>query len=117
MSLGRRCSRTTCNAPAVATLTYSYSDRQAVLGPLAADHEPGAYDLCSAHAARLSAPQGWDVIRLPFEPIPVGPSRDDLSALADAVRAVGLRSDDAVADPAPAPGVVSLDERRRRHTR
>jgi len=35
----------------------------AVLGPLAIRHEPGSYDLCPRHAERLSAPQGWQVVR------------------------------------------------------
>jgi hypothetical protein len=62
-----------------------YRDSTAVLGPLAAYVEPHCYDLCSAHADRLTAPRGWDVVRLP-----VGPAEqeaaDDLEALANAVR-------------------------------
>jgi hypothetical protein len=34
-----------------------------VLGPLALTHEPHTYDLCAIHADRLSAPQGWQVVR------------------------------------------------------
>ena len=64
MSPGRRCSRTACDRLAVATLTYNYSDQTAVLGPLATYAEPHGYDLCEGHAAKLSAPRGWDVIRL-----------------------------------------------------
>lgn len=84
----------------MATLTYVYADSTAVLGPLALVPEPGTYDLCQRHAERTSAPRGWEVIRLPLNgapPAPEGPS-DDLMALADAVRAIGLRHD----DPAPA---------------
>lgn len=98
----RCCSRTACAAPAVATLTYVYNDSTAVLGPLSLTPEPGAYDLCLVHAERTSVPQGWQVVRLPLdghvaEPQPI---TDDLMALADAVRAIGLRLDDA-APPAP----------------
>jgi hypothetical protein len=57
-----------------------------VLGPLATYAEPHAYDLCEAHAGRLSAPRGWDVIRLAQDPATLRPSGDDLLALADAVR-------------------------------
>lgn len=85
----RRCSRSSCSKPAVATLTYVYADSTAVLGPLATYAEPHGYDLCDQHAGRLTAPRGWQVIRLAdnFEPPP--PTPDDLEALADAVREAG----------------------------
>jgi hypothetical protein len=71
----------------VATLTYVYSDSTAVLGPLASYAEPHCYDLCVPHAERLTAPRGWEVVRLAVEEqVPSGPSHDDLLALADAVR-------------------------------
>ena len=70
----------------MATLTYVYSDQTAVLGPLATYAEPHAYDLCDAHSERLSAPRGWEVLRLAPDPDAFGPSTDDLLALADAVR-------------------------------
>jgi hypothetical protein len=91
----RRCSRTACGRPAVNTLTYVYADQTAVLGPLATYAEPHAYDLCDAHSERLSAPRGWEVLRLAPDPAAQGPSSDDLLALADAVREA--------ARPAPAP--------------
>ncbi len=88
----RRCSRAGCPRTAKATLTYVYRDSTAVLGPLASRAEPHGYDLCAQHAHALSAPRGWEVIRLavPDEP---EPSTDDLLALADAVREVGLSYD------------------------
>lgn len=86
MSSARRCSRTACGRSAVATLTYVYSDQTAVLGPLATYAEPHAYDLCDAHSDRLSAPRGWEVLRLAPDLDALGPSTDDLLALADAVR-------------------------------
>jgi hypothetical protein len=91
----RRCSRTACGRPAVNTLTYVYADQTAVLGPLATYAEPHAYDLCDAHSERLSAPRGWEVLRLAPDPAAQGPSSDDLLALADAVREA--------ARPVPAP--------------
>jgi hypothetical protein len=45
--------------------------------------EPHSYDLCEKHAARLVAPRGWDVVRLPVET--VQDRADDLEALANAV--------------------------------
>ena len=69
----------------MATLTYVYADSTAVLGPLATFAEPHSYDLCVAHAERLTVPRGWEVLRLA---IPAGPpvAPDDLVALAEAVR-------------------------------
>ena len=89
VSLSRRCSRTACGRPAVNTLTYVYADQTAVLGPLATYAEPHAYDLCDVHSERLSAPRGWEVLRLAPDPKAQGPSTDDLLALADAVREAG----------------------------
>lgn len=82
----RRCSRSGCAQVAVATLTYVYSDSTAVLGPLAIAAEPHCYDLCSVHSQRLTAPRGWEVVRLAPQVEDRGPSDDDLLALADAVR-------------------------------
>ena len=73
----------------MATLTYVYSDQTAVLGPLATYAEPHTYDLCVVHAKGLTAPLGWDVIRLLTEFVDPGPTQDDLLALADAVREAG----------------------------
>ncbi len=95
MSPVRRCSRTACGRAAINTLTYVYADQTAVLGPLATYAEPHAYDLCDFHSERLSAPRGWEVLRLAPDPAAQGPSSDDLLALADAVREA--------ARPAPAP--------------
>jgi hypothetical protein len=81
--------------PAVATLTYVYADSTAVLGPLATYAEPHCYDLCAEHSERLTAPRGWEVLRLAPDPDALGPSADDLEALADAVREA--------ARPAPVP--------------
>jgi hypothetical protein len=85
--MARRCSRPGCRQDAVCTLTYVYRDSTAVLGPLAAYVEPHCYDLCDAHAGRLTAPLGWDVVRLPVHPEePLPTQGDDLEALANAVR-------------------------------
>ena len=88
MSPVRRCSRTACALPAVATLTYVYADRAAVVGPLAVHAEPHCYDLCEDHANRLTAPLGWEVVRHSPDAADVVRARssDDLEALADAVR-------------------------------
>jgi hypothetical protein len=71
----------------VATLTYVYADSTAVVGPLATHAEPHCYDLCVLHAAGLTAPRGWEVVRHEDDPEVVrSRSSDDLVALADAVR-------------------------------
>jgi hypothetical protein len=62
-----------------------YADMTAVVGPLATYAEPHAYDLCDPHSERLSAPRGWEVLRLAHDD-EQAPSSDDLLALADAVR-------------------------------
>lgn len=87
----RQCSRSACSKPAVATLTYVYADSTAVLGPLATYAEPHTYDLCADHATRLTAPRGWDIVRLAVDMTPPEPSPDDLVALADAVRQAAVR--------------------------
>ena len=96
----RRCSRSACGKTAVATLTYVYADSTAVLGPLATYAEPHCYDLCAAHSQRLTAPRGWEVLRLAPDPDTLGPSTADLEALADAVREAARPG------PAPDPGVL-----------
>ena len=59
----RPCSRISCSDEAVATLTFSYADSMAVLGPLSGSHEPHTYDLCERHARLTTPPQGWQMIR------------------------------------------------------
>lgn len=73
------------------TLTYVYSESIAVLGPLATYSEPHAYDLCEIHGAKLTVPNGWQVIRREINPGESGPSEADLMAIAEAVREVGQR--------------------------
>ncbi|MFT3875483.1 MAG: DUF3499 domain-containing protein [Propioniciclava sp.] len=107
----RQCSRTGCNAPAVATLTYAYSDRAAVVGPLALRAEPGCHDLCRTHSDGLSAPRGWELIRLPLTDGAPEHDHDDLLALADAVREVGMTWDEETRGAVPAPTLA----RRKRH--
>ncbi|HXT43469.1 MAG TPA: DUF3499 domain-containing protein [Pseudonocardiaceae bacterium] len=89
MRSARRCSKTGCLNPAVATLTFVYADSTAVVGPLATYSEPHSYDLCERHALRLTAPRGWDVVRHDGEFGEPEPSEDDLTALAEAVREAG----------------------------
>ena len=86
MSVSRHCSRPMCEGNAVATLTYDYGEATVVLGPLAARREPNAYDLCEKHAARLTVPQGWQVIRLAVNEGPIDPDDEDLELLANIVR-------------------------------
>jgi len=85
----RTCSRASCNSPATKTLTYIYADSTAVLGPLATYAEPHSYDLCTTHSEKLTLPNGWKAITLEPESDLIGPSEDDLMAIANAVREVG----------------------------
>ena len=76
--------------------------------------EPHCYDLCQSHAQTLSAPRGWEVIRLVIEE-EQKPSTDDLLALADAVRDAGLAYDSPTGPimepPARRDGLVELARR------
>lgn len=67
-------------------MTYVHADATVVVGPLATRAEPGALDLCQNHAARMTAPRGWELLRLDLGEEQPERSRDDLLAIADAVR-------------------------------
>ncbi|GAA4783117.1 hypothetical protein CCANI_03195 [Corynebacterium canis] len=71
----------------MATLTYAYSESTAVVGPLAPNSEPHSWDLCEAHAAKITAPLGWEMLRV--DDIEHDDADDDLTALAKAVREAG----------------------------
>ena len=113
----RQCSRTACGRAAVATLTYVYADSTAVLGPLAQHAEPHSYDLCVEHAERLTAPRGWEVVRLTpeFAAAPPEPRRP---ARAGRRRARGGPPPRARAAPLPeAVGAALSEAPRRGHLR
>ncbi|MFY9617324.1 MAG: DUF3499 domain-containing protein [Actinomycetaceae bacterium] len=99
MSPIRRCSRTNCQQGAVATMTYGYAEATAVIGPLSPTPLAGAYDLCAEHALTVTVPVGWTMVRLVTEFEPVPPSDNDLTALADAIRAASQKE---VPPPRPA---------------
>lgn len=82
----RRCSRPSCTRHAAATLTYIYSESTAVLGPLSDVVEPHGYDMCAVHAERLTAPLGWELIRIAPDPMEPMARSEDMEALANAVR-------------------------------
>jgi len=114
----RHCSRSGCVDPAVATLTYVYSDSTAVLGPLATVAEPHCYDLCAVHSQRLTAPRGWEVVRLAPQENQYQRSDDDLLALADAVREAAVpRRPEPARGPLPAPATAAPEVGRRGHLR
>lgn len=94
----------------MATLTYVYADSTAVLGPLATYAEPHCYDLCEVHGERLTAPRGWEIVRLAPDPALLGPTSDDLEALADAVREAGRSS-----SPEPMTAPPATEHGRRGH--
>jgi hypothetical protein len=99
------------------TLTYVYADMTAVLGPLSLFAEPHAYDLCAEHGERLSAPRGWDVLRLAADPGTARPTQDDLLALADAVREVARPPVEAEAPARPYVHETGRETARRGHLR
>lgn len=71
------------------TLTYNYADSTVVLGPMSRRAEPHTYDLCARHARSMTAPKGWELLRI-APPEGAAPAQrvepDDLLALAHAVR-------------------------------
>ena len=97
-------------------MTYVYADSTAVLGPLATYAEPHCYDLCSEHSERLTAPRGWEVVRLAVDPGPATPTGDDLEALANAVREAARPPEP---EPRPAAGrdADPMEVARRGHLR
>ncbi|MDO5500658.1 MAG: DUF3499 domain-containing protein [Propionibacteriaceae bacterium] len=109
----RQCSRTGCSARAIATLTYAYADSTAIVGPLSHRTEPGTYDICEQHCAGLSAPRGWEVIRLPMPDSAPVADGDDLLALANAVREAGFGYGERaqLIEAQPNPGVIELGRR------
>ena len=95
-----------------------YADQTAVVGPLATYAEPHSYDLCEVHGERLSAPRGWEVLRLAPDPRTLPPSTAALLALAAAVRAAGRPLVEATRAPAePVPTGAGRETARRGHLR
>jgi hypothetical protein len=84
-------------------LTYVYADSTAVVGPLATYAEPHCYDLCTAHATRLTAPLGWELVRLDPPSSPPRPLGEDLEALANAVREAARAPSDTPPDDGGGP--------------
>src|SRR5690625_1829476 len=85
VSAVRMCSKVICSRPAAATMTYVHADATVVIGPLGRRAEPGAHDLCADHAAKLTPPVDWQLIRLDSGQAPPERSRDDLLAIAAAL--------------------------------
>ncbi|NUL44016.1 DUF3499 domain-containing protein [Cellulosimicrobium funkei] len=104
----RQCSKTSCQSAALATLTYNYADSTVVLGPMSRLAEPHTYDLCEKHARSMTAPKGWELLRI--QP-PQGDDRpdpeepDDLLALAHAVREPSGHSESTRSDSSSTPSV------------
>ena len=69
-----------------------------MLGPLSRLSEPHAYDLCRDHASRMTAPRGWELLRIAGGE----EASDDLVALADALRPRPATTGPAGPDGAPA---------------
>ncbi|WP_183356932.1 DUF3499 family protein [Garicola koreensis] len=88
----RRCTKSSCEGSAVATLTYSYADSTIVVGPISVYAEPHSYDLCAAHADAVSPPRFWEILRLDYSA--AAADDDDLLALAEAVREPRRQRDD-----------------------
>ncbi|WP_198394658.1 DUF3499 domain-containing protein [Brevibacterium yomogidense] len=99
----RLCAKAGCGVSARFTMTYVHADATVVVGPLATRAEPGALDLCRNHAARMTAPRGWELLRLDVGEEQPERSRDDLLAIADAVREAARPRPPAPQQPADLP--------------
>lgn len=96
----RRCSRPGCGQPALATLTYAYAESTAVVGPLTSQPDPHSWDLCQKHSEKITAPVGWEIVRVGDIDID---DEEDLVALAAAVRENGRVTSGLVEDPDASP--------------
>lgn len=92
--------------PAVATLTYAYADQTAVVGPLAEEENPHSWDLCATHRDRISAPVGWELVRVDRIELD---EEDDLMALAEAVKEDGRVTTGLVDDRSAGSGADPID--------
>lgn len=72
----------------MATLTFVYAESTAVIGPLSTNPEPHAWDLCADHAATITVPRGWEMLRSE-RGFSAPPEDLELTALAEAVRESG----------------------------
>lgn len=105
--VARPCARPGCPAPAVATLSFRYTSREAWLAPLAEERNPETYDLCGPHADRTRPPHNWELVdRRPADAPrdPTGPEgfggEGTVAVLAAALRSVP----EPAAEPPPALG-------------
>lgn len=77
----------------MATLIYAYADSTAVIGPLAPVTDPHAWDLCERHSSHITAPVGWELVRVEHVELEgddnADPEASDITALAEAVREAG----------------------------
>ncbi|MCD1284434.1 DUF3499 domain-containing protein [Brevibacterium sp. CCUG 69071] len=105
------CSKVSCSRSAAATMTYVHADATVVIGPLARRAEPGAHDLCAEHATKLTPPVDWQLIRIDSGQAPPERTRDDLLAIADAVREAAGRGTGGADDNAPSRSSGTSGER------
>lgn len=66
-------------------MTYVYEDSTVVLGALSPTAEPHSYDLCANHAQRITAPRGWNVLRLCNDFCTGDSANDDITSLAKTI--------------------------------
>lgn len=94
-------------------MTYVHADATVVIGPLGRRAEPGAHDLCADHAARLTPPVDWQLIRIDSAQAAPERSHDDLLAIADAVREAADRADTGTERPGSGPAADSTQAGRK----
>ncbi len=58
----RRCAKIGCEAPAFATITLRYQEREVLVQPLAPEADPNLLELCLEHVGRMTPPVGWRIL-------------------------------------------------------
>lgn len=65
---------------------YAYSEKTAIVGPLSPSPDPHAWDLCQRHSEHITAPVGWEMVRI--DNIELS-DEEEITALAQAVSEAG----------------------------
>lgn len=77
-----------------------------MVGPLAQVEDPHAWDLCDVHGDKITAPLGWEMLRVDHIELD---DDEDLLALAEAVREAGRVTTGLIDGDGPGSGADPID--------